>query len=103
VSSDFNEAASLIWRTLQGEGKLRFDDQGRLIPPKSIERLVLDLLPETQQELKEMGEAVSSQNDLTYYVAEHKGLILHSPEWVVSVFAEATSLIRNDLSLSSAP
>jgi hypothetical protein len=100
VSSDFNEAASLIWETLQGEEKLRFDDEGRLLPPKRVERLVLDLLPETRQELKEMGDAVSSKSELAYYVAEHKSLTQRSPEWVVSVCAEKFLLAHeSDLTL----
>ena len=87
VSSDFSKASALIWRTLQAKdtnkaAPLSFDKQGKLVQPENVGPLVLSLLPETREELQQMKEAVDSQTDLSYYLAEHKGLNPHTPEWI---------------------
>lgn len=61
---------------------LSFDQRGNLIPPQNVESKILGLLPENTKELQQMRDAVDSKTELTYYLAEHKGLNPHSPEWI---------------------
>jgi len=87
VSSDFSEATDLIWRTLQGEetsktASLSFDENGKLIRPGHVDTLILSLLPETRKELQQMKKAAASKTDLSHYLASHKGLNPHTPEWI---------------------
>jgi hypothetical protein len=82
VTSDFSKASTLIWETMEGKGRLQFDKAGQLIPPKNVEHLVLELLPQTVNELKAMEEAIDSKTDLSYYLAENKSLTHRTPEWV---------------------
>ena len=87
VSSDFSRASDLIWRTLHAEDRskiapLSFDKQGKLVQPQSVDALVLSLLPKTREELQRMKKAADSKTELTYYLAEHKGLNPHTPEWI---------------------
>ena len=87
VTSDFSKASSLIWQTLEApthkEAPLLFEnDTGSLIPPKDAEPLVLKLLPDNREELQEIGASVRSKTELSYYLAEHKGLDPHSTEWI---------------------
>jgi hypothetical protein len=85
VNSDFSKAASLIWDTLHaadGQASLSFDSSGKIIVPANIEPLIVQLLPTNRQELQQMGAAVNSKKELSYYLAEHKGLSSRSPDWI---------------------
>ena len=77
----------MIWRTTEGKGDakqvpLTFDEQGNLIAPQDVNSMILGLLPESTNELQEMRDAVSSKAELSLYLAEHRGLNKHTPEWI---------------------
>ena len=87
MPSDFSNAASLIWQTIEAkEGDspppLTFDKRGNLIPPQNVKSLILGLLPENRKELQDMKDSVDSKTELTRYLADHKGLNPHTPEWI---------------------
>ena len=61
---------------------LSFDEKGNLLPPENVEPLVLQLLPETREELQQMKDNVSSQTELSDYLAINKGLKPHASGWI---------------------
>lgn len=84
VTGDYSKAATLIWRTLDkaSSNTLEYDSDNKLIPPKEIEKLVLELLPKTTKELKEIEKTVESKTDLVWYLAENRSLKKHTPKWI---------------------
>lgn len=83
VSSDYSEASTLIWNSIRNKNAgLKFDENGKLVPPPNVPRLVLELLPQTREELATLEANVKSKTDLSWYLATHKSLQPHTPEWI---------------------
>ena len=83
VTSDYSEASTLIWNSIRNKNAgLKFDENGKLVPPPNVPRLVLELLPQTREELATLEANVKSKTDLSWYLATHKSLQPHTPEWI---------------------
>jgi hypothetical protein len=83
VTSDYKQAAELIWDAIRDKSpSLSFDENDKLNPPDGYDRLVVELLPETRAELMKMKKEVKSKYELNRYLATRKSLRPHSADWI---------------------
>jgi len=93
MPEDFHEASTIIfdllWKSLRVEGdKLVYDSSSKLPAAddnnNSNNKFVAQLLPKTGKELFEMRSYAKNIDELTWYLAQIKGLNHHDPEWIQS-------------------